>query len=64
MEGKLIKVTGSLSVFKDFLGRYGIVKKYAYGDKWLVEFRACTQTTGSLSHTVSEKDFKVIGEIS
>jgi hypothetical protein len=61
MEGKIIKVIGSMSVFQEFLGRYGVVKEHAYGDKWLIEFNAQTETTGALSHTVSEKDFEVVG---
>ena len=63
MEGKIIKIIGSTSVFKEFLGRYGVVKEYAYGDKWKVEFNATTETTGALIHTVSEKDFEVVGKI-
>lgn len=63
MKGKIIKVTGSTSVFRQFIGRYGVVKEYAYGDKWEVEFNATTETTGSLTHTVSEEDFEVIGQI-
>ena len=63
MEGKIIKIIGSTSVFKEFLGRYGVVKEYAYGDKWKVEFNATTEITGALIHTVSEKDFEVVGKI-
>lgn len=61
MENKVVKVTGSSSVFKEFLGRYGVVLNKAYGDKWRVEFNAETETTGALIHTVSEKDFEVVG---
>lgn len=63
MEGKVILIIGTSSVFKDYLGCYGIVKKRAYDDKWKVEFKGATETTGSLTHTVSEKDFKVVGQI-
>ena len=63
MEGKVIKIIGSTSVFKEFLGRYGVVKEYAYGDKWKVEFNATTETTGALIHTISEKDFEVVSQI-
>lgn len=63
MEDKVIKVIGSSSVFKEFLGRYGVVLDKAYGDKWSVEFNAKTETTGTLIHTVSEKDFEIVGSI-
>ena len=53
----------ALPELKEFLGRYGVVKEYAYGDKWKVEFNATTETTGALIHTVSEKDFEVVGKI-
>lgn len=63
MKNKVIKITGSSSVFKAFLGRYGIILDKAYADKWKVEFNASTETTGALIHTVSEKDFEVIGNV-
>ena len=62
MKGKVITVIGNDSVFKEFLGRYGIVIDKAYGDKWLVEFNSSVMGIGGLSHTVSEKDFKVVGD--
>lgn len=63
MEGKIVKIIDSTSVFREFLGRYGVITKYAYGDKWMVEFNVTIGDMGGLSHTVSEKDFEVVGEI-
>ena len=63
MVGKVVKIISTESVFDDFIGRYGVITEFAYGDKWKVEFKAKTKSTGNLIHTVSEKDFKVIGEI-
>lgn len=63
MEGKVIKIIGTSSVFEEFLGRYGVVKEKAYGDKWIIEFNGKTENVVSLSHTVSEKDFEVIGQV-
>ena len=63
MIGQFVKITGSSSVFDDFLGRYGVVKEYAYGDKWVIEFNARVGDRGLLAHTVSEKDFEVINQV-
>lgn len=63
MKGQFVKIIGSSSVFEDFLGRYGVIKEYAYGDKWTVEFNARVGNKGSLYHTVSEKDFEVINQV-
>lgn len=62
MDGKIVKIINSTSVFESCLGRYGVVLDKAYGDKWRIEFNGKTETTASLIHTVSEKDFVVVGK--
>jgi hypothetical protein len=60
---KIVMVTGTDSVFTDFLGRFGIVTEYAYSDKWMVKFQEGLRGRGSLSYTVLASELKVIGEI-
>lgn len=63
LEGKVVKIIGSNSIFTQFLGRYGVIKEYAYGYKWVVEFNATTKNTGKMIHTVKEIDFEIVGQI-
>ena len=63
MKGKVVKIIDTTSIIEPFIGRYGVIKGFAYGDKWKVELNAVTPKAGSLTHTVSEKDFEVVGEI-
>lgn len=63
MKGKVVKIIGCESVPRQFVGSYGIVKEFAYGDKWMVEIRARVTGSGSLAHTVRKSDFEVIGAL-
>lgn len=59
---EIVRIIGSESVPDNFLGAYGILKEKAYDDKYCIEFKARVNGKGSLEHTVSIKDFEIIGE--
>ena len=63
MVGKVVKITNDASVLPCLLGSYGVVKAHFFADKWEVEFKARVQGIGSLSHTVRDRDFEVVGKI-
>ena len=60
MSINMAKIVGSNSLPESYLGSYGIVVEYAYGDKWMIELKARVGGKGSLKHTVSEKDFEIV----
>ena len=59
---KVVRIIGNSSVFTSYVGRYGIVSHYAYGDKWMIQFDSSVGSLGGISHTVSEQDFEVVGQ--
>lgn len=63
MIGKIIVVTNEDAVLPRMGGTYGIIIDKSYGDKWMVRFVESMNGKGSMSHTMRECDFRVVGEV-
>ncbi|MGL4573010.1 MAG: hypothetical protein ACRCVJ_18365 [Clostridium sp.] len=60
-KGDIVMITGTVSVFSDLLGAFGVVK-YSLEYKSMVLFKAKVKELGSMAHTVLNTELIKIGE--